>query len=40
VDVDGNPAYLAGNRYNLELAIEKWPRVSFHATRGHRQRVG
>ena len=33
VDVDGNPVYLASNRYNLELAMEKWPRVSFNATR-------
>jgi peptide chain release factor 3 len=37
-DVDGNPVYLATNRYNLELLMEKWPRVGFHATREHGQR--
>ncbi len=36
-DVDSNPVYLATNRYNLELLIEKWPRVGFHATREHGQ---
>ncbi|MCS6786181.1 MAG: peptide chain release factor 3 [Thiobacillaceae bacterium] len=39
-DVDGNPVYLASNRYNLELTMEKWPRVGFHATREHGQRLG
>lgn len=24
--VDGNPVYLASNRYNLELTMEQWPR--------------
>jgi len=38
IDVDGNPVYLATNRYNLELLIEKWPQVGFHATREHGQR--
>jgi peptide chain release factor 3 len=38
-DVDGNPVYLATNRYNLQLLMEKWPRVTFHATREHGQRV-
>jgi peptide chain release factor 3 len=37
-DVDGNPVYLATNRYNLELLMEKWPKVRFHATREHGQR--
>ncbi len=40
LDVDGNPGDLASNRYNLELTLEKWPRVTFHATREHGQRVG
>ena len=38
VDVDGNPVYLATNRYNLELLMEKWSEVRFHATREHGQR--
>jgi peptide chain release factor 3 len=37
-DVDGNPVYLATNRYNLELLMEKWPKVGFHATREHGQK--
>ena len=37
-DVDGNPVYLATNRYNLNIVIEKWPKVTFHATREHGQR--
>ncbi|TCJ11820.1 peptide chain release factor 3 [Parasulfuritortus cantonensis] len=39
VDVDGNAVYLATNRYNLELLIEKWPKVGFHATREHGQKL-
>ncbi len=39
-DVDGNPVYLAPNRYNLELLMEKWPKLGFHATREHGQRFG
>jgi peptide chain release factor 3 len=38
-DVDGNPVYLATNRYNLELLMEKWSKVKFHATREHGQRL-
>ena len=37
-DVDGNPVYLATNRYNLQIIMEKWPQVTFHATREHGQR--
>ena len=37
-DVDGNPVYLATNRYNLNILMEKWPKVTFHATREHGQR--
>ncbi|MEO1766851.1 peptide chain release factor 3 [Thiobacter aerophilum] len=39
-DVDGNPVYLATNRYNLNILMEKWPQVAFHATREHGQRFG
>lgn len=38
-DVDGNLVYLASSRYNLELTMEKWPKVTFHATREHGQRL-
>ncbi|WP_332673521.1 peptide chain release factor 3 [Aromatoleum sp.] len=38
-DVDGNPVYLATSRYNLEVTMEKWPKVGFHATREHGQRL-
>ncbi len=37
-DVDGNPVYLAPNRYNLQIVMERWPTVGFHATREHGQR--
>jgi peptide chain release factor 3 len=38
-DVDGNPVYLAPNRHNLDLAMERWPKVGFHATREHGQKL-
>jgi peptide chain release factor 3 len=38
-DVDGNPVYLAPNKFNLQVAMERWPKVSFHATREHGQRL-
>jgi peptide chain release factor 3 len=38
-DVDGNPVYLAPNRFNLQVAIERWPQVGFHATREHGERI-
>jgi peptide chain release factor 3 len=38
-DVDGNPVFLATNRYNLQVTMERWPRVGFHATREHGQRL-
>jgi len=34
-DVDGNPVFLARNRPHLELTVERWPDVGFHATREH-----
>jgi peptide chain release factor 3 len=36
-DIDGNLVYLASSRYNLEVTMEKWPKVAFHATREHGQ---
>ena len=34
-DVDGNPVFLATNKYNLQVTMERWPQVGFHATREH-----
>ncbi len=36
-DVDGNPVFLASNKYNLQVTMERWPKVGFHATREHGQ---
>jgi peptide chain release factor 3 len=38
-DVDGNSVYLAPNKFNLQVAMERWPQVGFHATREHGQRM-
>ena len=38
-DVDGNPVFLATNRYNLQVTVERWPRIGFHATREHGERL-
>jgi peptide chain release factor 3 len=38
-DVDDNPVYLATNRFNLQAAMERWPKVGFHTTREHGQRL-
>ena len=38
-DVDDNPVYLAPNKYNLQLAMDRWPKVGFHDTREHGQRL-
>ncbi|MBI4989801.1 MAG: peptide chain release factor 3 [Rhodocyclales bacterium] len=38
-DVDGNPVFLATNKYNLQVTMERWTRVGFHTTREHGQRV-
>jgi peptide chain release factor 3 len=38
-DVDDNPVFLATNKYNLEVTMERWPKVGFHATREHGQRL-
>ena len=38
-DVDGNPVYLASNSVNLEVTMKYWPKVAFHATREHGQKL-
>jgi peptide chain release factor 3 len=38
-DVDGNPVFLATNKYNLQVTMERWPKVAFHATREHGERL-
>ncbi|HEX6944831.1 MAG TPA: peptide chain release factor 3, partial [Casimicrobiaceae bacterium] len=38
-DVDGNPVFLATNKYNLQVTMERWPRVGFRSTREHREVV-
>ncbi len=38
-DVDDNPVFLATNKYNLQVTMERWPKVGFHATREHGRRV-
>jgi len=38
-DVDENPVFLAANRANLQVTMERWPQVGFHATREHGQRL-
>ena len=38
-DVDGNPVFLATNKYNLQVTMERWPKVRFHATREHGERL-
>jgi peptide chain release factor 3 len=35
VDAAGNLAYLATSMVNLELTQERWPEITFHATREH-----
>ena len=34
-DAAGNLAYFASSKFNLELTQEKWPQITFHATREH-----
>src|SRR6202521_2338133 len=38
-DVDDNPVFLATNKYNLEVTMERWPKAEFHATREHGHRL-
>lgn len=35
LDGDGNLTYIAPTRINLDLMIERWPDIEFHATREH-----
>ena len=39
VDVDENPVFLATNKYNLQVTMERWSKVGFHTTREHGQRL-
>jgi len=38
-DVDDNPVFLATNKYNLQVTMERWPKIGFHTTREHGRRV-
>ncbi|MEO5701933.1 MAG: peptide chain release factor 3 [Casimicrobiaceae bacterium] len=38
-DVDGNPVFLATNKYNLQVTVDRWSKVGFHATREHGERL-
>jgi len=35
LDIAGNLTYLAPSRVNLQLTMERWPEIEFHATREH-----
>jgi peptide chain release factor 3 len=35
IDGGGDLAYLAPSRVNLDLTVERWPDIAFHATREH-----
>jgi peptide chain release factor 3 len=39
-DAAGNMAYLATSGVNLKLTQERWPKLTFHATREHAARLG
>ena len=38
-DVDDNPVLLVGSRHNLQFVMERWPKVGFHTTREHGERL-
>jgi peptide chain release factor 3 len=38
-DVDDNPVFLAANKYNLKLTLERWPTVGFRETREHGEKL-
>jgi len=38
-DVDDNPVFLATNKYNLQVVMERWSKVGFHSTREHGARL-
>jgi peptide chain release factor 3 len=39
-DAAGNLAYLATSGVNLKLTQERWPKITFHATREHSVKIG
>jgi peptide chain release factor 3 len=39
-DAAGNLAYLASSGVNLRLTQERWPKITFHATREHSVKLG
>lgn len=38
-DVDGNQVFRAAYKHNLQVTMERWPKVGFHATREHGERL-
>ncbi|MCB1620869.1 MAG: peptide chain release factor 3 [Thiothrix sp.] len=40
IDHSGGLVYIAPTRVNLQLAMEKWPDIAFHATREHGVEIG
>jgi len=38
-DVDGNDVFLASNKYNLQVTMERHSKVGFHTTREHGERL-
>jgi peptide chain release factor 3 len=38
-DVDGNPVFLAANKYILQVTMERWANIGFHTTREHGERL-
>ena len=39
-DAAGSMAYLATSNVNLRLTEERWPKLTFHATREHAVKLG
>lgn len=40
LDAAGSLAYFASSKFNLEMTEERWPQISFHATREHAVKLG
>ena len=38
-DIDDNPVFLATNKYNLQVTMERWPKVGFRTTREHGEQL-
>jgi hypothetical protein len=38
-DVDGNQSFRAAYKCNLQVTMERWPKVGFHAKREHGERL-